>query len=210
MSVTSDYLHDAGVPPRFHESSLDAFHPTRSSGGLKALAWARSIAAEAHSGLLCGDVGTGKTHLVVGILAARHAAWLEKYPQANIDVKDDRGRVVGVRGRPNLSDAFVDVPAMLDRMRSWIAHPDGPDPIWDLKRADLLVLDDLGRERVTDWASERLYVIVDYRYGQRLPTIATSNLKPSELVSGDYGPIVSRLLDGSQAIWLGGKDQRAA
>lgn len=210
MNLTvADWLQRSGVPPRFAGSRLSTFDPTRSDNGGRALDWALGMAPEPRSGLLCGNIGTGKTHLVVGILAERRAAWLTTYPDLIHEEARPEGRVVVVE-RPFLRDLFVDVPALLDEMRSWIAHPDGPDPINDYIKANLLVLDDLGRERVTDWASERLYVLINTRYGEQRPTIATSNLKPSELVEGNYGPIVSRLIDGSKAVWLGGKDQRAA
>jgi DNA replication protein DnaC len=103
------------------------------------------------------------------------------------------------------------VPSLLDGLRAWIAHPEDKDPLWRYIRADLLVLDDLGRERVTDWATERLYVLVNARYGELRPTIATTNLRPSELVAlPQYGPIVSRLLDGRQAVRIEGRDQRVS
>ena len=41
--------------------------------------------------------------------------------------------------------------------------------------AELLVLDDLGAERLTDWVEETMNLIVNTRYNDRLPTIFTSN-----------------------------------
>ena len=34
---------------------------------------------------------------------------------------------------------------------------------------DVLVFDDLGAEKLTDWVEEQFYMLVDYRYRQRLP-----------------------------------------
>lgn len=45
----------------------------------------------------------------------------------------------------------------------------------------LLVLDDLGVENPTDWASEQLYLILDARYDAQLPTILTSNRPANHL-----------------------------
>ena len=42
--------------------------------------------------------------------------------------------------------------------------------------ADLLVLDDLGTEKTSEWVQETLGLVVNSRYNTRRPTILTSNL----------------------------------
>ena len=42
-------------------------------------------------------------------------------------------------------------------------------------KAELLVLDDLGAERPTDWVEETMNLIVNTRYNDRKPTIFTTN-----------------------------------
>ena len=42
---------------------------------------------------------------------------------------------------------------------------------------DVLVFDDLGAEKLTDWVDEPFYLLVDYRYRQRLPVLASSARK---------------------------------
>ena len=44
-----------------------------------------------------------------------------------------------------------------------------------MRNASLLVLDDLGTENATPWATEKLFQIINYRYNQRRPTIITTN-----------------------------------
>ena len=46
-------------------------------------------------------------------------------------------------------------------------------------KADLLVLDDLGAERTSEWVQETLGLVVNTRYNERRPTIFTSNLVDS-------------------------------
>lgn len=50
-----------------------------------------------------------------------------------------------------------------------------------MKRAKLVIFDDLGAERDTEYAIEKVYSIVDARYRQKLPMIFTTNLTLSEM-----------------------------
>ena len=50
-----------------------------------------------------------------------------------------------------------------------------------LKNCDLLILDDFGMERQTDYAQEQALNIIDGRYLARKPMIVTTNLRPQDL-----------------------------
>lgn len=56
------------------------------------------------------------------------------------------------------------------------------DIIRGLCNADLLIIDDLGTEKASDWSKSMIYNIVDSRYRSNLPLVITSNLdiNPSE------------------------------
>jgi DNA replication protein DnaC len=76
------------------------------------------------------------------------------------------------------------------------------------------VLDDLGRERVTDWWVEQLQRIVDSRCGNERRLVVTANATADpraaydELVARYGDPIVERILDGGGVIVLDGPAQR--
>jgi DNA replication protein DnaC len=96
--------------------------------------------------------------------------------------------------------SFAAVPDHLDKLRACLLEytPDHRTEMVDkLIEVDLLVLDDLGAERSTDFALEQLYLIVDGRLRRKRSTIVTSNLSPDELerALGRYEGrrIVSRL-----------------
>lgn len=77
----------------------------------------------------------------------------------------------------------------------------------------LLVIDDLGAEKVNEWVRETLYKIVDGRDVNMLPTIVTSNCPPDQLAARIDGPgepdrIVSRLIHGAIVIRIEGLDGR--
>lgn len=51
----------------------------------------------------------------------------------------------------------------------------------DLRDCDLLILDDFGMERRSDYAREQIFSLVDSRYLSRRPMIVTTNLSLTEL-----------------------------
>lgn len=75
-------------------------------------------------------------------------------------------------------------------------------------KAKILVLDDLGAEKSTDWSIATLGVIIDHRYREKLLTITTTNLTLPELseVLGDR--IASRLVGMSNVVQMKGRDRR--
>jgi DNA replication protein DnaC len=102
--------------------------------------------------LIMGGTGVGKTHL---------AAAIANHVQAH-------GEFV----------FFSIVPDLLDHLRSAFApHSETTyDALFDkIREAYLLVLDDLGAENSTAWATEKLFQIINYRYNQRMPTVITTN-----------------------------------
>ena len=112
---------------------------------------------------------------------------------------------------------FVNVRQLLTRMRRSFASDEPYDPTDLLVEGTwMLVLDDLGAERVSDWTREVLATIVEGRYLDERPTIVTSNYAPSELAKrfGQDDPvigmrIVSRLTQDAMQIKLDRGDLRA-
>ncbi len=75
--------------------------------------------------------------------------------------------------------AFAHVPTLLDQLRRQAVTLD------PLIRVELLVLDDLGSERTTDWALEQLLVILDGRINRNRSTILTANYDSEQLAKLD-------------------------
>lgn len=72
----------------------------------------------------------------------------------------------------------------------------------------ILFLDDLGAERITDWVQEKLYMIINKRYEQMLPTIYTSNCTLEELAERVGDRIVSRIVESTNVFEMKGQDRR--
>jgi DNA replication protein DnaC len=117
--------------------------------------------------LLLGGYGCGKTHLAAAI--------------ANFAVD---------MGVPTL---FLTVPDLLDWLRySYESSDDTFESRFEeIRNIKLLVLDDLGTQNATAWASEKLYQVFNHRYVNRLPVVVTSNQVLEEI----EGRIQSRLRD---------------
>lgn len=100
--------------------------------------------------LFYGDVGTGKTYM---------AACIANYLMENLTTC--------------VMTSFV---KMLQGTQRYRNEEDEEKSISRLNRASLLIIDDLGAERSTDYSLEKVYNIVDSRYRARKPMILTTNL----------------------------------
>jgi len=72
----------------------------------------------------------------------------------------------------------------------------------------ILIIDDIGVEKMSEWVEETLYAIINKRYEDVLPTIFTSNNSPEELITRLGDRIVSRIVGSCDIIELSGKDKR--
>ena len=78
---------------------------------------------------------------------------------------------------------FVNIVELFDSLRRAFDKSDNENGnlLDELKKAPLLILDDLGAEKPTGWTAERLYELINYRYMEELPIIVTTNCKPDDL-----------------------------
>ena len=108
---------------------------------------------------LLGTVGTGKTHLALAI----GWEWL-------------------CLGKTVLYHHVAD---FLNALRSGYGKKSGEEDysqtISFAKNCSLLILDDMGTERETEWATEQLDLIVDYRYERHKALLITSNMALTQL-----------------------------
>lgn len=162
-------LHEkSGIPPNFAHATLENFqipqdNPIARTGlgtvSLQVRSFVREFPAPDHSGLLLvGEPGTGKTHLAVAALKAL----LDK----------------GYEG------LFFDYQNLLDRIRASFDRASGAsdkEAYRSAMDAEVLLLDDLGAHRVTDWVEDTVTSIITYRCNHRKPLIATTNLPDPDI-----------------------------
>lgn len=76
--------------------------------------------------------------------------------------------------------------------------------------AALLVLDDLGVAKGSEWVEEINYRLVNHRYERSLPTLFTSNILPKDLAAALGERVASRLNEMTSRVTLKGADRRYA
>lgn len=131
-----------------------------------------------------GPTGTGKTHLSYAILN-------------EINQKTD-----------TFSYAIF-VPEFVQKIRDYYSQGDVEiNPILEIAKIPVLLVDDLGAERYTEWVQEQIVQLLDYRYRNNLSTIITSNLNLKELRDKVGERIYSRVVGLCKPILIYGKDFR--
>lgn len=78
----------------------------------------------------------------------------------------------------------------------------------DLTEVEVLILDDLGAERPTDWVRERLYLVVNQRWQAQRITLFTSNEPLDQLETAIGSRTLSRLVGDTVLLTLSGGDYR--
>lgn len=97
-----------------------------------------------------------------------------------------------------VSVLVVSVPELLNEIKkSWRHSRTAKDWMERGQHVQVLVLDDIGAEKPTEWARETILSLIDYRINHRRPTIFTSNYSPEELwkrLGDEKGRVVSRIV----------------
>jgi DNA replication protein DnaC len=195
-SLVERLLRAARIPPRFARTELEMYLPDTDSQRValkKAQQFVDAFPVVEKGLLFHGPFGVGKTHLAVGILKAII-------------------RKIGAKGY------FFETPELLRQVRNTYNNQVDETEMGILKPildADILVLDDLGTEKTSEWVQETLGLLINSRYNTRRPTILTSNLY-DPLDSADPNSFMfqigartrSRLLEMCEWVEIQGPDIR--
>lgn len=105
---------------------------------------------------------------------------------------------------------YIFLPTFLEDLRGSYTDkdPDFEQVLSMISVCKILIIDDLGAEKVTEWVGERVVSIINTRSSNGLCTIYTSNLSPEELRAKMGDRISSRVLGSSQVVEITGGDRR--
>jgi DNA replication protein DnaC len=221
-------IRGAPIGQRFEHCSFDTFDLTDENR--EAFEACKRVAEEGASGvLLRGKNGLGKTHLLVALMREfdrihsytpdppPRSDWVD-VPSAAELLRQATASESPVRDIPSLSteeisrQAHVEYWPMLDlasELRSDISHGSQATSV-RCRECELLVLDDFGAERATDFVLEELLRIVDWRYRtMKLMAVAT-NLDFKAIVSKYGSRVISRWFESCLVVGITGDDRRAS
>jgi primosomal protein DnaI len=188
------------MPKAIATASLAAYDPTGRDDALDAATDFTLALAEApqafHKGLyLTGPFGVGKTYLL--------------------------GAIANQLAKQGIASTLVHVPTYAVEMKGAIQTNSVLAKINVIKKAPVLMLDDIGAEALSPWfRDEVLGIILQYRMQEELPTLFSSNKTMAELTRylagnerGDNEALkASRLMERvrylAQEIAVGGNDRR--
>ena len=179
-------LCESGIGKRFLNVSFENFERKRMP---KAYDIAKGYADNFHNNngegiIFTGGVGTGKTHLAAAIckeVTYKYSTTVEfvSYVQLLADIR------AAFSGNKNIGEIEE-----------------------KMMKTGLLVIDDLGKEKQSQFSNETLYRVVNERYKNELPVIITTNW-PLETLSErlDYA-VFSRLIGTCKVVEMSGSDYR--
>jgi DNA replication protein DnaC len=161
-----DLFNAAGIGRRYATATLDSYE-ARTIEQQQALQLARDFTlmypSVAGGLLFWGPVGTGKTHLAVGIFRE-------------------------LTLRKGVACRFVDYGNLLQDLRRSFSKATGDSALMlPLVEVELLVIDEMGKGRGTEWEETVLDDLISRRYNAGKTTLCTTNFDPRD----DRGPSTS-------------------
>ncbi len=143
--------------------------------------------------ILVGNNGVGKTHLACSI--------------ANELIKN---------GIPIIYGTLINLLAELKNSYDIDNNISEMEIIKLYKKVDLLIIDDLGKEKPSEWGLEKLFTIINSRYENNLPVIITTNYDQNSLINrlsinGEIETaksIISRLYEMCYLVKIEDRDHR--
>lgn len=191
-------LGKSGIKKRYLSRTIDSFFVTAENKKSFEVATDyiknfREYFTQGKGLYLEGPCGTGKTHLAIAIALA----------------------IINT-GVPVICKTSIDILGDIKRCYERNSEVTEEEVLEAYKTVDLLIIDDLGKEQVTEWSVPVLYSILNERYEALLPTIITTNYNTTALAEklsakGDAETataIISRFVESSKRVTMSWADYR--
>jgi DNA replication protein DnaC len=169
-------LAAARIPRRYEHCELTNYdtdfpgaHPSLAEAHFVAFNFAKKCDPRGDKGLLIiGTIGTGKTHLAVGIIK----------------------ELIVTRGIPCLFYDYRELLKEIQNSYNSTVQTTELDVLRPVFETDILVLDELGAVKPTEWVWDTVSLILNTRYNNNRTTIITTNFEdqPAAAVTGSLSP----------------------
>lgn len=177
------------VPQRYREASYELLDSTVKSA-------IDSFVEEKDGILFTGTAGSGKTYAAVVALG--------RYCAAHGKMNDYGEYVIPSKDYDSVPEILFDIKRTFNS-----SSQETEGGIVDtLTRREVVVLDDLGAEKGSEWALSVLYLIINCRYEAMRPTIITTNLSMAQIAESMGDRIASRIAGMCRVVKMEGKDRR--
>lgn len=165
------WMDRARIPPAFREAEkdLDHFYDLGNSNLQMALVKARGFVDNyplVGKGLFfIGNPGVGKTHLTVAILR----------------------QLMMQKGVECLFCSYQELLRQIRDSYNPVSRSTESEVVRPVLETEVVAIDDLGAERISDWVEDTVTYILNYRYTQKKITLLTSNLAETQEEARDRG-----------------------
>jgi DNA replication protein DnaC len=175
-------MTDSSVPTKYTKADLSSFEKDMQAKAME------SLQAGKDGVFLYGPQGTRKTTLGTAIF---------------------KERLLSAVTRNGLSSKWATAPALLADIRATYQSDSKKNEVAvvnELSKVKLLLIDDLGAEKITDWSVSAFYSILSSRINWEHFTIVTSNCSLKEI--HNWEPRIASRLGSFHVIHMTGKDYR--
>ena len=166
------WMDRARIPPGFRDEGkdLDHFYDLGNASLQMALVKARGFVDRyplVEKGLLfLGNPGVGKTHLTVAILKP----------------------LMAQKGVECLFCSYQELLRQIRDSYNPVSLSTESEVLRPVLESELVAIDDLGAERISDWVEDTVTYILNHRYNQKKPTLLTSNLPDASEEARERSP----------------------
>lgn len=169
-------------PARFADCRIET-HPDRNAASL-VRKWVDVGFSARRNLILSGPVGTGKSGLAVGAMFEIH-----------------------MRGYACMFETFSLILDQL-RPRDDFDKAAKSENLASMIRKRLLVIDDLGTHKESEWTAEQLFDLINGRTSTTRPFIITTNWTTNEMAAALGDRLMSRLVESTDVVPVVGRDLR--
>lgn len=162
--------------------------------------------------LLVGGVGSGKTFMVSSVVNNSIDTLEIDESEAENAIKKTVAQGYSFWcARPKIPVLFISVIELMNQFKSYFNSTEENIThriMGVLQNVELLILDDLGVEKSSEWIQEKLFEVIDFRYNEGLPMLVTSNFVPQELKKQIGARNYDRLREMCALVTVTAKSQR--